>query len=161
MISPFVTRPTETVLGPAALGLAPARPTRRTGVYRLRAANGPPGDGSVVLQGSAVAYAFVQQALPRLVADGIELDVYYVASAELFDALPPEETRPDLPARGRGGGDRDHRLHHADAVPVGHVGARAGRVAVPRSGRATSWAAVRGRRCCARPGSTARASTWP
>jgi transketolase len=45
----------------------------------------------VVLQGSGVTYAFVQEALPLLLAEGIEMDVYYVASAELFDALPPEE----------------------------------------------------------------------
>ena len=44
-----------------------------------------------MLQESAVAYAFVEQALPLLEKDGIDLRVYYVASAELFDLLPPEE----------------------------------------------------------------------
>lgn len=77
------------MLDRAALGLAP--PTAaRTGVYRLRAATGVP-DGTVVLQGSAVCYEFVRTALPALVRDGIDLDVYYVASAELFDALSEEE----------------------------------------------------------------------
>jgi transketolase len=96
VIFPFVTRPNELVLDRAALGLAPTS-AAATGVYRLRAANGPR-DGTLVLQGSAVAYAFLQQALPRLVADGIELDVYYVASAELFDALPLEEQERIFPA---------------------------------------------------------------
>ena len=83
---PFVTRPNETVLDRNALGLAPVD-AAASGVYRLREANGPRA-GSVVLQGSAVTYAFLQNALPRLLSDGIELDVYSVASAELFDALP-------------------------------------------------------------------------
>lgn len=96
VVFPFVTRPTETVLDRAALGLAPAS-AARTGVYRLRAATGP-ADGTLVLQGSAVAYAFVQEALPRLLEDGVDLDVYYVASAELFDALPPEERERICPA---------------------------------------------------------------
>jgi transketolase len=96
VIFPFVTRPNELVLDRAALELAPTS-AAATGVYRLRAANGPR-DGTLVLQGSAVAYAFLQQALPRLVADGIELDVYYVASAELFDALPLEEQERIFPA---------------------------------------------------------------
>ncbi|HEY7516007.1 MAG TPA: hypothetical protein VIC87_16075, partial [Vicinamibacteria bacterium] len=47
-------------------------------------------DGTVVLQESAVTYAFVEEVLPRLDRDGISLWVYYVASAELFDLLPQE-----------------------------------------------------------------------
>ncbi|HLG19773.1 MAG TPA: hypothetical protein VI895_08165, partial [Bdellovibrionota bacterium] len=61
-----------------------------TGVYRLRAAKGK-GDGAVVLQESAVTYAFVGQALPLLEKAGIDLNVYYVASSELFDLLPKSE----------------------------------------------------------------------
>jgi len=96
VLIPFVTRPTEEVLHREALGLAPAT-AARTGVYRLRAASGR-ADGTVVLQGSAVAYAFVKDALPRLLQDGIDLDVFYVASAELFDALTPEERDRIFPA---------------------------------------------------------------
>jgi transketolase len=96
VLIPFVTRPTETVLDRDALGLAPAT-AARTGVYRLRAADGA-SDGTVVLQGSAVAYAFLQDALPRLLEDGIDLDVYYVASAELFDALSAAEREWIYPA---------------------------------------------------------------
>ena len=44
-----------------------------------------------MLQESAVAYAFLEQALPLLAKDGIDPRVYYVASAELFDLLPAEE----------------------------------------------------------------------
>jgi transketolase len=89
VIAPFVTRPNETVPDRARLGLAPVT-AAATGVYRLRAPKGA-GDGVVVLQESAVALAFVQDVLPRLEKDGIDLDVYYVASAELFDLLPETE----------------------------------------------------------------------
>jgi transketolase len=95
IIAPFVTRPDEPILDREALGLAPAAAATR-GMYRLRAARGQR-QGTVVLQGSGVTYAFVQDALPRLLAEGIELDVYYVASVELFDALPAAEQERIFP----------------------------------------------------------------
>ena len=84
-----MTRPNETVLDRAALGLAPIE-AAETGVYLLRKPKGE-GDVTIVLQESAVAYAFLEQALPLLAKDGIDPRVYYVASAELFDLLPAEE----------------------------------------------------------------------
>ncbi|MGD8375378.1 MAG: hypothetical protein PVF68_04490 [Acidobacteriota bacterium] len=90
VIAPFVTRPAEPILDRAALGLAPPSEAA-TGVYRLRASSKGDGDGALVLQGSGVTYAFVQDALPLLEREGLDLDVYYVASAELFDALPLEQ----------------------------------------------------------------------
>jgi transketolase len=89
VIVPFVTRPGEPILDREGMGLAPASSAAK-GVYRLR---GPKGtsDGTVVLQGSGVTLAFVQDTLPRLLAAGIDLDVIYVASPELFDLLPAEE----------------------------------------------------------------------
>jgi len=95
-ISPFVTRPNETVLDRRALGLAPAT-AAVTGIYLLRAAEGQ-SDGTLVLQGSEVAYAFVDHALPLLKQKGIDLNVYYVASAELFDLLPEAERERIFPA---------------------------------------------------------------
>jgi transketolase len=94
VISAFVTRPTEPVLDRTALGLAPAE-AAAGGVYRLRDSEIP--DVTVVLQESAVAYAFVQEALPILEQRGVDALVYYVASAELFDLLPEEERRAVLP----------------------------------------------------------------
>jgi transketolase len=85
VIAPFVTRPVETVPDREALGLAPVH-AARSGVYRLRTAAGP-ADGALVLQESAVTLAFVAEVLPRLERKGIDLDVWYVASAELFDTL--------------------------------------------------------------------------
>jgi transketolase len=100
VIAPFVTRPNERVPDRARLGLAPASASA-TGVYLLRKAEGR-GDGSVVLQESGVTYAFIEQALPLLEQKGVDLNVYYVASAELFDALPPMEQERIFPeARAR------------------------------------------------------------
>jgi transketolase len=95
VIAPFVTRPSETILDRAALGLAPAE-AAATGVYLLRKPKGG-GDVTIVLQESAVAYAFLEEALPLLAKDGIDARVYYVASAELFDLLPAEEQKRLFP----------------------------------------------------------------
>jgi transketolase len=101
LVAPFVTRPTETVLDRAALGLAPVEAAAQ-GVYLLRAPRKGDGDVTIVLQESAVTYAFVQGALPRLEKAGIDPRVYYVSSAELFALLPPEEQARIFPeARGQ------------------------------------------------------------
>ncbi|MEA3503453.1 MAG: hypothetical protein U9R47_11800 [Actinomycetota bacterium] len=95
LIAPFVTRPGETVPDREALGFAPASMAAQ-GVYQLRSAVGTP-DGTVVLQGSAVTYAFVDETLPLLEEAGIDLDVYLVTSAELFDRLSVEEQQAVFP----------------------------------------------------------------
>jgi transketolase len=95
IICPFVTRPSEIVLDRVALGLAPATEAA-SGVYLLHRA-GQNRRGAVVLQGSEVTYEFVTYALPRLMEQGIDIDAYYVASAELFDLLPAEEQNRIFP----------------------------------------------------------------
>jgi transketolase len=95
LVAPFVTRPNETVVDRAALGLAPVE-AAADGVYLLRAPRGT-GDVTIVLQESAVTYAFVEQTLPLLDAAGIDARAYYVASAELFDALSQEEQQRIFP----------------------------------------------------------------
>jgi transketolase len=95
VIAPFVTRPNEKVPDREKLGLAPAADAV-AGVYLLRRPRGK-GEGTIVLQESAVAYAFVEQALPLLEKEGLDPWVYYVASAELFDLLSPEERRRLFP----------------------------------------------------------------
>jgi len=97
VIAPFVTRPNETVPDRAGLGLAPAT-AARTGVYRLRESRGEP-DVSLVLQESAVTLAFTAEVLPRLLKQGIDADVTYVASAELFDALPAADRERIFPEK--------------------------------------------------------------
>jgi transketolase len=94
LIAPFVTRPKEPVPDRAALGFPPAEAAAQ-GVYRL--VDSPDPAAAVVLQGSDVAYAFVEGALPRLQADGADLIVLYVASVELFDLLPAEQREAVYP----------------------------------------------------------------
>jgi transketolase len=94
LIAPFVTRPNVTVPDRAKLGLAPVS-AARTGVYRLRVPRGR-ADVVVVLQESGVTMEFVSHVLPRLDKDGIDIDAYYVASSELFTALPFEQKQSIL-----------------------------------------------------------------
>jgi transketolase len=95
VLAPFVTRPSETVPDRAALGLAPPE-AAATGVYLLKKPKGK-GRGTVVLQESAVTFAFVEQALPLLQKDGLDPWIYSVASAELFDLLPAEQQQEIFP----------------------------------------------------------------
>lgn len=95
IIAPFVTRPSEKVIDREARGLAPATEAA-SGLYLLRKAQGKQ-DGTLVLQGSEVAYAFIDEALPQLEKKGIDIDVYYVASTELFDLLPDAEKERIFP----------------------------------------------------------------
>jgi transketolase len=95
VIAPFVTRPNEIVPDRAKLGLPPAA-AARAGVYALRRVSGR-GDGTIVLQESGATLAFVHYVLPRLDREGVELNVFHVSSAELFDALPEAERRAIFP----------------------------------------------------------------
>jgi transketolase len=96
LIAPFVTRPSETIIDRKALGIAPATEAA-SGLYLLRKAQGRGGDGTVVLQGSEVGYAFVETTLSLIEKEGVDLNVYYVASAELFDLLPRSEQERIFP----------------------------------------------------------------
>jgi transketolase len=96
LIAPFVTRPGETVPDREALGLAPVTDAAQ-GLYKLRAAQGT-ADGVVVLQGSAVTYAFVNETLPLLEEAGIDIDAYLVTSVELFDRLPADVREAIFPS---------------------------------------------------------------
>jgi transketolase len=95
VLAPFVSRPNETVPDRVKLGLAPVEACR-SGVYRLRAPKAK-ADATLVLQESGVTLAFVADVLPRLEREGVDLDVYYVASAELFDALTAAEREGIFP----------------------------------------------------------------
>ncbi|MBI4126585.1 MAG: hypothetical protein HY465_03745 [Deltaproteobacteria bacterium] len=96
VIFPFVTRPTEIVVDRETRGLAPVGAVRH-GVYCLRPSQGKQADVVVVLQGSDVANAFVEGALPRLEKQGIDVAAYYIASTELFDLLPLAEQQRIFP----------------------------------------------------------------
>jgi len=98
ILAPFVTRPPDIVLDRERLGLAPAWAAVK-GVYPLRKADPGAGEyhGTVVLQGNGVATIFVSEVLPELVKKGLNLNLYYVASAELFKLLPQNEQEQIYP----------------------------------------------------------------
>jgi len=95
VVAPFVPRPAWQVPDRAALGLAPPA-SAIDGVYLLRAASTEP-DVVVVLQEAAVTTVFVNDVLPRLLAEGVDPAVYYVACPELFDALGEARRRTQYP----------------------------------------------------------------
>jgi transketolase len=99
VIAPFVTRPNETIVDREALGLPPATAAAE-GVYAFRRAN--PEDssyhGTLVIQGSGVANTFVSEVLPRIDEAGLNMNIFYVASVELFDLLPAERREEIYPA---------------------------------------------------------------
>jgi transketolase len=81
VIAPFVTRPSEKVIDREARGLASATEAA-SGLYLLRKAQGRQ-DGTLVLQGSEVAYAFIDEALPQLEKKGIDIDVLRALSCSI------------------------------------------------------------------------------
>jgi transketolase len=95
IIAPFVTRPNEIVPDRTKLGLAPATASR-TGIYLLRAAEDVKAP-SIVLQGSGVTMTFVNEVLPELIQEGLDINVYYVACAEIFNSLPEAEQKRIFP----------------------------------------------------------------
>jgi transketolase len=93
VLAPFVTRPSLVVLDRADYGLPPASECV-SGVYALRLADpSQKRDGTVVIQGSGVTYAFVMDVLPELEKRGVNVNVFYVSSPELFDLLPRARQR--------------------------------------------------------------------
>ncbi len=97
VLSPFVTRPNENIFDRKALKLAPASESAK-GMYLLRKADKAKKiDGSIVLQESGVTIEFVSKVLPKLDAEGYNVNVYYISSAELFDLLPDKEREEIYP----------------------------------------------------------------
>jgi transketolase len=97
IIAPFVTRPAETVLDRKFLGLAPATDTVK-GMYALvKADNSKPRHGTIVLQGNGVATIFINEVLPELKRKDLNINVFYVSSAELFRLLPESEQNSIFP----------------------------------------------------------------
>lgn len=94
IIAPFVTRPSENVVDRKAFSLPPASLAAK-GVYALRKTDAT--DKTIVLQGNGVGNEFVTKVLPRLDQEGIQLNIFYITSAELFDLLSTDEQEKILP----------------------------------------------------------------
>lgn len=84
VIVPYVTRPSETVVDREKIGLPPAYAAAE-GIYRVRSAKNS--KKTVIYQGAEVGVE-----LPAVIAaldkENIDVNVLYVASAELFSSLP-------------------------------------------------------------------------
>lgn len=97
VLAPFVTRPADLVVDRQAMRLPPPE-AAVTGVYALRKADpSREYNGTIVLQGNGVGTTFVQEVLPELDREGLNLNMYYVASAELFSLLSPQEQEAIFP----------------------------------------------------------------
>jgi transketolase len=98
VIAPFVTRPSEKVFDRTGLGLPPASAAAK-GIYAVRQADPAkkPYHGTVVIQGSGEMNAFVEEVLPRIEQEQLNMNVFYIASAELFDFLPAAEQEQIFP----------------------------------------------------------------
>jgi len=99
VIAPFVTRPNETIADREAIGMPPAT-AAIDGVYAFRRADPAkqPYHGTLVLQGSGITNTFVFEVLPRIDEAGLNMNVFYVASAELFNLLPAERQEEIFPS---------------------------------------------------------------
>ena len=101
LIAPFVTRPNEKIFDRKALGMPSSYEAVR-GAYAMRRADkSKKCDGTLVLHGSGVTNVFVELVLPRLDKDGMNLNIFYISSAELFDMLPAAEQEKTFPEKLR------------------------------------------------------------
>ncbi len=98
IIAPFVTRPADVVADREALRLPPPHHAAN-GVYAMRRADTASRqyNGTIVLQGNGVASIFAAEVLPELERHGLNLNIFYVASVELFKLLSRAEQETILP----------------------------------------------------------------
>lgn len=99
IIAPFVTRPNETIMDRTKYGLPPLSVAAQ-GVYAVRRADSSrtPYHGTVILQGSCVMNDFVSKVLLQIDAAGLNLNVYYISSVELFETLSPSKQEAIFPS---------------------------------------------------------------
>lgn len=95
VFAPFVVRPSYAFMDRNAWGAEPAA-NAVNGVYYLRRAKGR-AEGTVLVQGAGVGRIVVEKLLPRLAQNGPDVNVVYITSRELFEALSQEEQNKILP----------------------------------------------------------------
>lgn len=88
----FVTRPNEIVPDRKA-GKLPEPATANKGLYYWRKADrtAKQYNGTIVLQGSEVGIEYFNHVLPKIDSEGLNINILYVASHELFDLLPESD----------------------------------------------------------------------
>ena len=100
VLCPFIPRPAETIVDRTKLGLPDASAAIK-GIYPIIKADKDrkPYHGTVVIQGNAVASIFVNEVLGEIKERGINMNVFYVTSMELFNMLDEEERNTIFPPR--------------------------------------------------------------
>ena len=119
VIAVFVTRPNETVPTVPPWGLR--RPERRRRACTACCAareKGPTGNDRPPGKRSCLCLCPGDAAAAR--KEGIDLEAYYVASAELFDMLSPARREKAFPEDAAARAHGDHRLHPAHDAPLDH-----------------------------------------
>ncbi|HZY09602.1 MAG TPA: hypothetical protein VFF29_00460 [Bacteroidota bacterium] len=98
ILAPFVTRPPEKIVDRKKLKLPPAHEAAH-GVYAMRRAdkNTRQYNGTIVLQGNGVASIFVNEVLLRIEQEGLNLNIFYISSVELFHSLPKSKQEKIFP----------------------------------------------------------------
>lgn len=97
---PFAVRPSEKMMDRNALGADPAVNAVK-GVYYLHRAPEGKEAGTLLVQGAGIGKIFVNGVLPEIKKQGLELNVIYITSRELFEQLPEAEQEQLVPLRLR------------------------------------------------------------
>lgn len=95
VFAPFVARPSNAFLDRKALGMDPAQQAVN-GLYYMHRAKGK-ADGTIIVQGAGVGRIVAQQVLPELAKQKLNVNVVYITSRELFEALPQKTQEKLLP----------------------------------------------------------------
>ena len=98
IIAPFVTRPADNVVDRQALRFPSAHHSAE-GIYAMRRADPESRqyNGTLVLQGNGIATVFVAEVLPELDRRGLNMNIFYVTSVELFKLLSRAEQESIIP----------------------------------------------------------------
>ena len=95
VFAPFVVRTTAKFMDRKALGADDALQAVN-GVYYLRRATGK-ADGTVFVQGAGVGRIVVEEVIPALEQEGLNVNIIYVTSRELFEMLPRAQQQALVP----------------------------------------------------------------
>ncbi|MCX7698824.1 MAG: hypothetical protein N2114_05110 [Candidatus Goldbacteria bacterium] len=100
IIAPFVTRPPEKVIDRKKYGIEPIEKSIQ-GIYRFMQADtsSKQYNGTIVLQGNAVAMEFILNVIDEIKKAGYNMNVFYVTSLELFNYLSDEEKEKIYPSK--------------------------------------------------------------
>lgn len=122
VFAPFVARPSATFIDRKALGIEPAQ-NAVNGLYYMYRAKGK-ADGTVIVQGAGVGRIVLQEVLPALAKHKLNVNIVYITSRELFEALPEKQQEKLLPLalRQTAMGITDFTRPTLDAWLLSHAG---------------------------------------